>query len=860
MFLLKFRKSKQDSSNNAAKTKSAVPAKVENPNGQNMLSDPILKNVKNTDLTESHVTPVEQNKAKPTIRPSFTKRESTISKSSKTSLTKGDTPLTKGDTSHTEAKPTIRPSFTKRESTISKSSKTSLTKGDTPLTRGETPLTKGDTPLTKGDTSHTEAKPTIRPSFTKRESTISKSSKNSLTKGETTPTKGETPLTKGETPLTRGETPLKSSQHRYSRQTTSSPIERLSGDRAKSPHIITKSVQLVPVTKRSHDNSISTPVEGKGQSARRASAIRTRLERMIIEFETDPKAFNERANKAFTRFDLNNDGSLDFKEVMEVVRSMSASFCIPCPSPKIVERIFNKFDIELDGKLAINEFHHFYNFILYYCRDTHYPPRIKFRRAIFITKKTGKIDESYTFCNKFGQGQFGVVYKVMEKVSGSLRCCKTISKNKSNAPPEQIENEIGVIKVLDHPHIVRLFECFEDYHNIYMIFELCEGQELLALLLEHCRNHKSISEYMASHMMHSIISAVSHCHKNRIMHKDLKPENVIIDTSRGTESGDIFLKIIDFGLAEMFVPGTMSNISAGTPYYMAPEVFSRQFNYKCDVWSCGIIMYLMLTGHLPFDAPDKEAYAKVVKRQTVSFPPDLFKHVSSEAVDLIKHMLTKDPNCRPSASEALQHPWFLKRNTLKTTPNMVRSDTILNFTAKSSLKRACMNLVAMNINFKELKKAPALFKSLDTDCNGCLSHEELTKGLAMLGLPEAEVPKIIVAMDADGSGEISYTEFIASLVQVGSEAFEDNLWNAFRQFDINGDGTITSEEFRFLMNQPDTQATFQDVCDHSARDVDELVAEIDSNKDGVINFDEFCDYLRKTDPPPTNLQPESDII
>eukprot|EP00388_Colpodella_angusta_P041187 GDKK01052500.1.p1 GENE.GDKK01052500.1~~GDKK01052500.1.p1 ORF type:complete len:625 (+),score=179.66 GDKK01052500.1:842-2716(+) len=143
------------------------------------------------------------------------------------------------------------------------------------------------------------------------------------------------------------------------------------------------------------------------------------------------------------------------------------------------------------------------------------------------------------------------------------------------------------------------------------------------------------------------------------MHKDLKPENIMIcGGEEGVKTGDV--KVIDFGLSEIFVPGSASTQAAGTPYYMAPEVFHCKFNYKCDVWSVGVLMYLLLTAHLPFDAPDKEKYIKVVNTNAVSFPRKLFENISKEAVYLIKKMLTKDPACRPTASEVLSDPWFKK--------------------------------------------------------------------------------------------------------------------------------------------------------------------------------------------------------
>eukprot|EP01066_Platyproteum_vivax_P015120 Platyproteum_vivax@DN6720_c0_g1_i1.p1 len=215
-------------------------------------------------------------------------------------------------------------------------------------------------------------------------------------------------------------------------------------------------------------------------------------------------------------------------------------------------------------------------------------------------------------------------------------------------------------------------------------------------------------------------------------------------------------------------------------------------------------------------------------------------------------MLKKDWTQRPMAAAILSHPWFASRvvgtnGILALSPNIFGSDQFSSFTEKSSLQRVCMNLVAMHLHFKDVQKAPEVFKGIDENGDGFLSPAELKRGLTQLGVPEKEVNNVIEAMDADGSGMVSYTEFVASLVQVGSEEFEQNLWNAFRQFDLNGDGTITADEFRALLLQPEQKEKIANIQGQRPDDfdVDKIIDEIDTDKDGVVNFDEFCAYLHK---------------
>jgi len=574
-------------------------------------------------------------------------------------------------------------------------------------------------------------------------------------------------------------------------------------------------------------------------------ATRQRLDELI----KSQHGLDAAASKDFAAHDANEDKTLQRSEVEAMVRDLAVRYQIPMPDKTTLERLFNKFDTAGTNEIPQASFRDFYREILCFIKQSYYPPVVRFRREFFIQEKQAKLDDFYTREDKLGQGQFGIVFKVREKRTGTgemglFRCCKTISKSKTTCPRELIANEIDVLRRLDHPNIVRMYEAFEDYQNLYLIFELIDGKELLDIILDLARAGQAFDEARAARVLRSVLSAIAHCHSNRVMHKDLKPENIMILNKDLDVLDAGSVKMIDFGLAEMFTPGHVSTTAAGTPYYMSPEVFHHNFNYKCDVWSVGVLLYLMLTAHLPFDAPNKEEYIKVVTNQPVSFPDHLFKNISKEAVELLKRLLEKKVELRPTAAQALDHPWFQKfpdkaRGSNRRLGELTRQGTVFQvYAQKDCFTRICLNLVAMHMEYSAVRRAPRVFKALDIDHDGMISEEEMTKALQEIGCPEEDIPRIIDALDSDGSGTISYSEFLAALLSKGDLQFEQSLWSAFRKFDLDGDGTISREELYKLLTSTDAVQ-----IDRDRDTINKILEDLDKNKDGLINFDEFKSYL-----------------
>jgi len=566
--------------------------------------------------------------------------------------------------------------------------------------------------------------------------------------------------------------------------------------------------------------------------------IRNKLEKVLADKHT----FFKSAKASFKQFDKDESGTLDFDETRKLTARLCQNLQLPPVDDETLKRIFNKYDFSGDGKLQLEEFSQLYFQLLCRIRDKYYPQRkMRIRRAFFVRRTSlasqrRDINELLIFEKKLGCGSFGEVHLVRERTTNLVRVCKTINKDRSSVPVEQIEAEIEIMKSLDHPNIIKIFEVYDDYNNIYIIMEFCEGGELLKRISEIHRSGQRFTEHFVANIMGQLLKALGYIHAKKVVHKDLKPENMLFVDS----SNDAEMKVIDFGLAEMFhQDDSTSHNSAGTALYMAPEVYQRNFNYKCDIWSAGVIMYFLLTGRLPFMGRTIEEVRDKVCKDQPPFQRDC-RLVSPVAVDLLQKMLQKDPRVRPSASQALEHPWFQQAAHNEKELSLEIRDNIKSYMKQSALKNALVTMVAhqLNMNNEQIKQIKDLFLSFDTDRNGTLSHEELRQALGKAGVPQWDITRIIGAMDLDGTGKISYTEFVAACL-TWQEQTLNLVWSAFNKMDLDGDGKITTQEFINVLTGGEAEQKLV-----AGQDIQEMIRQIDLDGNGLIEWDEFVAFMR----------------
>lgn len=456
----------------------------------------------------------------------------------------------------------------------------------------------------------------------------------------------------------------------------------------------------------------------------------------------------------------------------------------------------------------------------------------------FIVDNPDPINNHYSIeKKKLGEGSYGTVSKGKCKQTGAIRAVKSISKAHMK-DAEKFKREIQIMKQMDHPYIIKLYETFDDHKNIYLILELCSGGELFDRIIE--AGH--FTEKQAAHLMMQTLSGIYYCHQIGICHRDIKPENFLFYNKDPIEKST--LKIIDFGLSCSFTPGQVLKTKAGTPYYVAPQVLEGKYDQACDLWSCGVIMFVLLCGYPPFHGDTDNEVLRKVRAANLVFDPVDWEAVSSDAKELIKKLLKKDPKERYTAAQAVDDVWIKERAPRAANAPLTSGlvDNLRGFRSQNKLKKAALHVIASQLNEEQIKALRNTFMTLDENGDGLLTAAELTKGLQKAGFKEvpADLQKIMEEVDSDGSGVIDYTEFLAATIDKKVFMQEDVCWAAFRVFDRNGDGKISKDELKSIIG--DEHVT--DAMHHTAETVEELMKEIDTNGDGEIDFKEFMQMMR----------------
>lgn len=445
---------------------------------------------------------------------------------------------------------------------------------------------------------------------------------------------------------------------------------------------------------------------------------------------------------------------------------------------------------------------------------------------------TQQIKKKYKIETKvLGSGAFGKVFLATSVADQNFKVAiKVISKKKLDQDIEQLIDEINILKGLDHPNIIKYYETYENNKYMYIVMEYCPGGELFDFIAQKGKDSEgTFKESEAAEIMKKLLKAINHCHSKKIAHRDIKPENIMMGVD-----GDI--KLIDFGLSKQMKNKKMKTI-VGTPYYIAPEVLEGKYNVKCDIWSLGVIMYILLSGYLPFGGNNAKEVFDKVKEGAPSFKQKEWKRVSPEAIDLIQHMLVVNTSKRYTAEQWLKHKWFdvakgmIDDDFDSLDPQMLKNLT--EFKGASALKKAAMNLLVKTLNPKEIQNLREQFELLDTDQTGTLDAMELTKALkkANMHISDKEVENIIKEIDYEGNGEINYSEFIAATLSIHKLLNENRLIMLFKEFDIDDTGFITKDNL--------IQAFDKLERDVSKKEIDQIIKDHDFEKNGKISFEEF---------------------
>ncbi|KAK7300074.1 hypothetical protein RJT34_10906 [Clitoria ternatea] len=460
-------------------------------------------------------------------------------------------------------------------------------------------------------------------------------------------------------------------------------------------------------------------------------------------------------------------------------------------------------------------------------------PKPTHRSDTITGKPFEDVRQLYTLGKELGRGQFGVTYLCTENSTGLQYACKSISKRKlvSRADKEDIKREIQIMQHLSgQPNIVEFKGAYEDKHSVHVVMELCAGGELFDRII--AKGH--YTERAAASICRQIVNVVHICHFMGVMHRDLKPENFLL-SSRDEKA---LLKATDFGLSVFIEEGKVYRDIVGSAYYVAPEVLRRSYGKEIDIWSAGVILYILLSGVPPFWAETEKGIFDTILQGHIDFESHPWPSISNSAKDLIRKMLIKDPKKRITAAQVLEHPWLKEGGNASDKPiDSAVLSRMKQFRAMNKLKKLALKVIAENLSEEDIQGLKAMFTNMDTDNSGTITYEELRAGLQRLGskLTETEVRQLMDAADVDGNGTIDYIEFITATMHRHRLERDEHLYKAFQYFDKDDSGYITRDELETAMKEygMGDEATIK-----------EIISEVDTDNDGRINYEEFCTMMR----------------
>ena len=415
---------------------------------------------------------------------------------------------------------------------------------------------------------------------------------------------------------------------------------------------------------------------------------------------------------------------------------------------------------------------------------------------------------------------------------------KTLTKEKMKKDLHLLIRELDILSSLDHPNVVKFYESYQDDKFFHLVMEYCEGGELLERIIE----KGNLSENECAKIMIKICSGINYLHERGICHRDLKPENFLFSD----HSDDSELKIIDFGLSKQFLQETNSANSlktvVGTALYVAPEVLKGKYDQRCDNWSLGVILYVLLTGNPPFYGNNNNEIFNKVLEGKYSLTTKEFQRVSPQAKDLISKLICYNVNNRLTSKKALKHPWFHMKAQSKLSISERIDDNIVNlmrnFRGVGKFKKEALKVIINQMNEREIKNLKNAFLAFDQDNTGKISFQELKKVMRSLGNndTEEELMKIMKTCDIEDNTYIYYSEFITATLDKKLYLTEEKLSSAFKYFDVDNSGFITFDNLKEAMARGG-KAFPEEV-------LKSMITDHDLTKNGKISFEEFVEMMK----------------
>lgn len=408
------------------------------------------------------------------------------------------------------------------------------------------------------------------------------------------------------------------------------------------------------------------------------------------------------------------------------------------------------------------------------------------------------IAEVYVFDKaSVGAGHYGSVWRAKHKLNKQkIFAVKSVNKTKLNGNVSLFKNELELLRFSDHPHLVRFFEIYQDFGKYYFILEFCDGGDLTTRIMK----EGAMSEEDARYIMFQALLAINHLHACGIVHRDIKADNYLFKTTEA----DSDMKLTDFGLSKYFQPGSKMHSMVGTPFYVAPEVVEKRgYNEKIDLWSIGVVFYMLVTAEFPFRGITNNQTFDRIKRGEYSMTASKqLMSMSQEGKALLKKLLERDPAIRVSAREALRDPWFTRLNVERFNlgKNSLSKQLLERLKSGKQLSRLAKEIIRLMVilydDDSSLLQLKYAYSYIDVLNNGILRSVELLKVADEMGEPMSirEADALIASLGLRSKKALGYTDFLVAGVHPSFYTAETRMKQAFKLLDIDCDGFLSASD------------------------------------------------------------------
>eukprot|EP00397_Hematodinium_sp_SG-2012_P004615 GEMP01004627.1.p1 GENE.GEMP01004627.1~~GEMP01004627.1.p1 ORF type:complete len:650 (+),score=117.54 GEMP01004627.1:161-2110(+) len=419
-----------------------------------------------------------------------------------------------------------------------------------------------------------------------------------------------------------------------------------------------------------------------------------------------------------------------------------------------------------------------------------------------------------------GHGLNGDVKVCTSRKGGRQFALKVFSKGPKTMA--NFRNEVLIFLEMDHPNVARLYDVYETKYQLSLVMEYCRGGELYDQLIKSKRFTEVCAQQVTRQMMH----AVSYLHHKNIVHRDLKLENFLYTD----DSKNARLKLIDFGFSYRWANHSVKmKQGCGSLMYVAPEVIKKSYTNKCDLWSLGVIVYVLISGTPPFWHNTHKGTLREISEANYSLSGGNWDLVSSDAKHFVSALLTKNPAKRPNAEQALQLPWMIENQTTQLGVEVLRG--LREFAEAQKFRRAALTILAWTVRAPERAKVEHLFLALDRGKAGYVCVSEFQSALRQeFDIDEGEAATLFNRV-TDGT-KMHYTDFLAAMVNHRIDMTQEIVMDAFSRFDVDHTGFISADDLQHVLGE-----TFEHEC------VTDMITSVTQDPRG-ISYDEFSNVLR----------------